>query len=225
MAYNLYVNASATGTTTASVTFGGFNESASSVSITLTGPGSISGSTTIPLPPNTGNSNTVSVSGLTAATTYTWTATAGGESAQGSCTTNSNPPPSGTAPSWVDNTLSTPQREVAYSDGVSANGTAPITYSVSAGSLPAGLSLNSSTGNVSGTPTTTAAYSFTLQASNAYGSVTQAFSGTVAESPFGKVAVYDGSAWSKGFVNVYDGSVWDYGQLHYFDGAEWVKSS
>lgn len=37
---------------------------------------------------------------------------------------------------------------------VASGGTTPYTYSVSAGSLPAGLTLNSSSGQVSGTPTT-----------------------------------------------------------------------
>lgn len=224
MSFNLYVSASATGQTTASVTFGGFNESTLFTNITLSGPGSISGSTTIPLPPNSSNSNTVSVSGLSAGTTYTWTATAGAESATGSCTTDSAPPPSGTAPSWSDNTLGGFQREVAYADGVSATGTSPITYSVSAGTLPSGISLGSASGTVTGTPDVTAAYSFTLQAANSYGSVTQAFSGSVAESPFGKIGVWDGSQWVKGFVNVYDGSAWQYGQVYVYNGSAWVKS-
>lgn len=222
MAFNLYVNATATGQTTASVTYGGFNESTLTTTITLSGPGSISGTTSLTMPPNTSRQATVTVSGLSAGTTYTWSATAGAESAQGSATTDSAPPPSGTAPSWSDNTLAGFQREVAYSDGVSATGTSPITYSVSSGTLPAGISLNTSTGAVTGTPTVTAAYSFTLQASNAYGSVTQPFSGTVAESPFGKIAVWDGSQWVKGFVNVYDGSQWVYRQVYVYDGSAWV---
>jgi hypothetical protein len=224
MAFNLYVNATATGQTTASVQFGGFNESTLYTNITLSGPGSISGSTTIPLPPNSSNSNTVTVSGLSAGTTYTWTATAGAESATGSCTTNSAPPPSGTAPSWSDNTLGGFQREVAYADGVSATGTSPITYSVSAGTLPSGISLGSASGTVTGTPSVSGAYSFTLQAANGYGSVTQAYSGSVAESPFGKIGVWDGSQWVKGFVNVYDGSAWQYGQVYVYNGTAWVKA-
>ncbi len=53
----------------------------------------------------------------------------------------------------------------AYSQTVSAsNGTAPYTYSVSGGSLPAGLSLNPSTGAISGTPTASGTASFTVSA-------------------------------------------------------------
>ncbi len=42
-------------------------------------------------------------------------------------------------------------------------GLTPYTWSISAGSLPAGLSLNASTGALSGTPTTAASYTFTVQ--------------------------------------------------------------
>lgn len=53
-----------------------------------------------------------------------------------------------TYPSMTEGVAITPFNVVA------SNGVTPYTYSVFAGSLPAGLSLNSSTGQVSGTPTT-----------------------------------------------------------------------
>src|ERR1019366_2869170 len=57
-------------------------------------------------------------------------------------------------------TLPTPLVGTAYSQTVTTSGgTAPITFSISAGSLPAGLSLNTSAGVISGTPTTAGAYS------------------------------------------------------------------
>ena len=43
-----------------------------------------------------------------------------------------------------------------------SGGEGPYTYSVSTGSLPAGLSLNGSTGELSGTPSVSGAYSFTI---------------------------------------------------------------
>ena len=47
------------------------------------------------------------------------------------------------------------------------NGIPPYVYSVSAGSLPAGLSLNSTTGAISGTPEVVDNYSFTITATDA----------------------------------------------------------
>ena len=45
-------------------------------------------------------------------------------------------------------------------------GTTPYTLSISAGALPAGLSLNSGTGTIGGAPTTAGPYSFTVQATD-----------------------------------------------------------
>lgn len=48
-----------------------------------------------------------------------------------------------------------------------AGGTAPYVWSLSAGALPPGLSLNASDGAISGTPTTTGVYSFTVSVTDA----------------------------------------------------------
>ena len=65
---------------------------------------------------------------------------------------------------------------------VTANGGGTITYSISSGSLPGGLSLNSTTGAITGTATqlvTTTTYTFTILASTAYTSASRIFSITV----------------------------------------------
>ena len=84
-------------------------------------------------------------------------------------------------PAWTDNTLAALTYNTAYSDGVVATGSP--TYTISSGTLPTGLSLNSSTGAVTGTPTYYGAYSFTIQAANETGSVTQSFSGGINKAP------------------------------------------
>jgi len=53
---------------------------------------------------------------------------------------------------------------VAYSSALGASGgTAPYTFSIISGSLPSGLTLNTSTGAITGTPTTSGTFSFTAQ--------------------------------------------------------------
>lgn len=63
---------------------------------------------------------------------------------------------------------------------------APLTWTVSSGSLPSGVSLNSTTGVLSGTPTATGPYSFAVKVSDAEtptaGTGTATFSGTVEAS-------------------------------------------
>lgn len=162
-------------------------------------------------------------------TTYTFTITGttdyGTESASAAATTADTPT---YPPSWSDSTLADTFRiGEAYSDGVSASGTSPITYSVTAGSLPSGITLNSN-GTVTGTPTTKGAYSFTIRASNGIGSpVTASFSGTVLNAK-GEVYVYDAGTgtWNNAAVKKLDGSGGSSAAEVYFtpDGTTWVKS-
>jgi hypothetical protein len=75
------------------------------------------------------------------------------------------------------------QTGVEFIDQVEAVGFPAVTYSVSAGVLPAGLTLNPTTGEISGTPTGFGAYNFTITATNAAGSASVVFSGSVAPIP------------------------------------------
>nr|WP_314607725.1 putative Ig domain-containing protein [uncultured Janthinobacterium sp.] len=79
----------------------------------------------------------------------------------------------------------------AYSQNVTAaNGMAPYTYAISNGALPAGVSLNTATGLLSGTPTAGGVFNFTVRATDSstgsgpYSAV-QAYSLTVAAPTIG----------------------------------------
>ncbi len=64
----------------------------------------------------------------------------------------------------LSGTLPAPVKGVAYSQSATVgHGIPPYNWTVSAGSLPAGLSLNAQTGVISGTPTTGGTHSFTLR--------------------------------------------------------------
>ncbi|MCA2998606.1 MAG: choice-of-anchor D domain-containing protein [Rhodocyclaceae bacterium] len=56
-----------------------------------------------------------------------------------------------------------------FTYGFIATGTAPITWSIVSGDLPPGLTLNASSGTISGTPTTLGTFAFTVRATNAAG--------------------------------------------------------
>ncbi|WP_230432433.1 putative Ig domain-containing protein [Plesiomonas shigelloides] len=70
--------------------------------------------------------------------------------------------------SLTPSTLSAGTVSAAYSATISASsGTAPYSYAVTAGSLPDGLILNPSTGELSGTPTADGTSNFTITATDA----------------------------------------------------------
>jgi hypothetical protein len=59
-----------------------------------------------------------------------------------------------------------------------------ITYSITSGAIPSGMSLNTSTGAITGTPDTIETASFTIQAGTSKGNVTRAFTINVVSNPF-----------------------------------------
>lgn len=82
----------------------------------------------------------------------------------------------------LSGTLAHGTQSVAYSSGLTgANGHTPYVWDISTGTLPAGLSINSSTGVISGTPTTPATSNFTVRLTDDLGNVvTSAQSVTIA---------------------------------------------
>src|SRR5437667_12225190 len=65
-------------------------------------------------------------------------------------------------------TLPVGEQNVAYSTTLAASGrTQPYTWTITTGTLPNPLTLNSSTGGISGTPTASGTSSFTVHVTNA----------------------------------------------------------
>ena len=77
----------------------------------------------------------------------------------------------------------------AYSNLLTAKGTAPITWSIVSGVLPEGLSLNEDTGEISGTPAGEGTEVFTVMAVNDLGEDIKEFSITIAKAPETEYAV------------------------------------
>ena len=124
------------------------------------------------------------VTGLTNGTAYTFEVYAVNAQGTGPVSSPSNSvTPIG--PSITSSAFGAGEVGVSYAaTPVVAGGTGPFTWSVSAGSLPAGLTLNSATGTVSGTPSAAGSASFTIEATDSVGgTTTQAESFTIYSAP------------------------------------------
>ncbi len=77
---------------------------------------------------------------------------------------------------------------VPYSDSfVATGGTPPYTFAIVAGALPPGLSLNPSTGLISGTPTTPGPYNYTGQVTDSLGATATASCAITVAPPAGGI--------------------------------------
>lgn len=94
--------------------------------------------------------------------------------------TFAQPAAAAVAPTITTTALTGATVGAAFAQTIAATGTAPLTWALQSGSLPAGLALDGATGAIAGTPTAAGAYSFTLRATNSAGFDDQAFTGTVA---------------------------------------------
>ncbi|MFR6377250.1 MAG: S-layer homology domain-containing protein [Oscillospiraceae bacterium] len=83
------------------------------------------------------------------------------------------------APTITTDTLPNGKVGEAYSQTLTADGTTPITWGISGSALPKGLTLNETTGEISGTPTAEGTASFTVKATNSAGSDTKELSITI----------------------------------------------
>ena len=100
-----------------------------------------------------------------------------------SCTVTVNAPDA--PPTITTDTLPDGKVGAVYRHTLTADGTTPIRWSVENGNgvLPAGLSLNADTGEISGTPTADGTAKFTVKATNSAGSNTKELSITITKAP------------------------------------------
>lgn len=96
-----------------------------------------------------------------------------------------------TAPTITTTALTSMVVNTAFSQTLEAS-VAGVSWSVDSGSLPAGLSLNTSTGAITGTPTATGSFTVTIAATNSAGKGTKTFTGSVAAT--GQAPVLSSSA-------------------------------
>jgi hypothetical protein len=160
----------------------------------------------------TGTPNTVG--------SYSFTITANGAfegSASVSRTVVVNP----ALPAFSDATVEpTANVGIAYSDGVAASETA--SYSVFSGALPTGLSLNTSTGAITGTPTTPGTFTFVIRATNVTGSTN---TGTLTITAISAARVWNGTAFVSGLANVWNGTAFVSGIIKVWDGTTWKNTN
>lgn len=114
---------------------------------------------------------------------------------------------------------------VAYSFSFTTTGASPTTFTLVSGSLPAGLTLSNvsgNTGQITGTPTTAGSSTFTLRATNSYGTADRAFTIVIAaptqrgqidydqvqtavrQGSGGKFQMFGGGSVTTGHMAVYD---------------------
>ena len=175
--------ATATGATTASVSFtapSGNGGSSITSYTAISNPGGITGSIT------QAGSGTISVTGLSPSTSYTFTVkatnaigTSNASSASASITTNVAAPAFTLSSSSESKTVNSAL--TGYT--ISSTGGTIASYAISP-AAPAGLTFNTTTGLLSGTPTEVAASTaYTITATNATSSTTQTFTLTVTAVP------------------------------------------
>jgi large repetitive protein len=72
-------------------------------------------------------------------------------------------------PTMTTTTLPAGSIGQTYNQPVMATGTGPLTWSISVGALPPGLNLNATTGTITGAPTATGTFPFTVRVADTFG--------------------------------------------------------
>ncbi|EPD42980.1 hypothetical protein HMPREF9701_01231 [Delftia acidovorans CCUG 274B] len=170
-AYTFAINAQAPVAGAVSATVAA-NSSANPITLNLSGGAAISVTVASAASHGTATASGTSVTytpttGYSGSDSFTYTATnTSGTSSPATVSITVSAPTLAVAPASLNAGL----QGTTYSATVSASGgTAPYSYTISSGSLPAGMSLNTSTGTISGTPSSSGTSSFTVTATDANG--------------------------------------------------------
>ena len=163
------------------------------------------------------NTSTGTISGTpSAAGSYSFSITASNSAGSDVQAFSGSVTASGTAPTITTTSLPTITQNAAYDSGaLVATGSTPITWGVTGGTLPNGLAISSSTGAISGTATVSGAYSFTVTATNSFGSATQTFTGTIASSAT-EYTIFAGATPSGTYTTYTDGTVNSWYQQQFY---------
>jgi len=115
----------------------------------------------------TGTASPISVGGLTNGRAYTFTVTATNAAGRGPASSPSNSATPALPLAITTTSLASGRVSRSYSGTLKATGgISPYTWAIASGTLPAGLKLSASTGTISGTPTNTGTFSFTVSVSD-----------------------------------------------------------
>lgn len=123
-------------------------------------------------------------------------------------------------PSFTDTTVLSPATMgTAYSDGVSASNTS--SYSITSGAIPTGLSFNTSTGAITGTPTAQGVFSFSVRATSSTANTADSGNLTITVYPPGKRPDTNTRLTTAKRLS---GSTWvNLTIMKRFDGSNWVN--
>jgi hypothetical protein len=168
---------------------------------------------TITINHNTNGTKSVAISVFGSIPTTTWTSTTGSTTAVLDDYDRS--------PVFSDSTVAPTARVgIAYSDGVSASNTS--SYSVFSGALPPGLSLNTSTGAITGTPTVAGVYNFVIRATGSFEGTKD--TGTLTITVSSVIRVWNGSSFAFGLPKVWGGSSFVDGRVRVWNGSAWIDA-
>ena len=122
------------------------------------------------------------------------------------------------APAILETPLANGYIGVEYSHTFVASGLIPITWEILSGALPNGLTLNGTTGEISGVPTVFGTFSFTMKATNPLGSDTKPFTLVINDCAISAFPFYEGFKSA-----VFPPRCWEHVQVS--GSVNWIKTS